>query len=311
MRLTPVSDPAIFREACGARDPMRLHVQFDGTGDGFVKSYDSACLLLGRDPYCDLCLNHRSVGEWHTYLQILDGQLFCADLGSRSGTHWENGNEGSGWLDPGRSIRLGPFSIRNVDGASSGGAPSRPLANPLLTVPAEKDALPPATFAFLEGAPSEGVHWRMRQSLALVGKSSRCRVQLGGAGVLPFHGALVRTQQGVWFVDFGERTWVNGVAVRLAQLRDGDLLQIGKYAMRLTYERAISHVAPERPKALGSNVIPPQKRLPAPPAGDRNARDLDEQELVPDTATATPHWPLAGEQGAAAVAGAASLPLAE
>ncbi|HEV3116633.1 MAG TPA: FHA domain-containing protein, partial [Gemmataceae bacterium] len=201
------------------------------------------------------------------------------------------------------------FSIRNVDGASSGGAPSRPLANPLLTVPAERDALPPATFAFLEGAPSEGVQWRMRQSLALVGKSSRCRVQLGGAGVLPFHGALVRTQQGVWFVDFGERTWVNGVAVRLAQLQDGDLLQIGKYAMRLTYERAIGNAAPERPRALGSNVIPPQKRLPAPPAGDR-ARDLDEQELVPDTTSAAPPWPVTGDQGAA-VADAASFPVAE
>jgi pSer/pThr/pTyr-binding forkhead associated (FHA) protein len=273
-RFSPVnSDSATFREACGARDPIRLHVRFDGTGDGFVKTYDSACLLLGRDPYCDLCLNHRSVGEWHTYLQVLDGQLFCTDLGSRSGTQWDAGNEGSGWLDPDRSIRIGPFSICNLDGDHSARGPARSRTNPLLTVLAERDPLPPATFDFLEGAPADGVRWRMRQTLALVGKSSRCRVQLGGAGVLPFHGALVRTERGVWFVDFGERTWVNGVAVRLAHLQDGDLLQIGKYAMRLTYERALPHSSQERPRSLTSNVVPPAKRLAAPETRDRDIRE--------------------------------------
>src|SRR5262249_11735995 len=84
----------------------------------------------------------------------------------------------------------------------------------------------------------ERLSWRMQQVLALIGKSSKCKVQLVGAGGRRFHGSLVRTPQSVGLVCFAGSTRGNGLAAPLERLQNGDLVQIGSYHMRFALEPA-------------------------------------------------------------------------
>src|SRR5947209_17610769 len=76
----------------------------------------------------------------------------------------------------------------------------------------------------------------MDQTLVLLGKSARCKVRVGGPGVLSFHSSLLRTPGGAWIIDLGGGTQVNGAPVRFARLEQGDELQIGDLAMRVRFE---------------------------------------------------------------------------
>jgi pSer/pThr/pTyr-binding forkhead associated (FHA) protein len=248
---TVVSDATELQEACGANGPIRLGVAYPGTGATEYSDIHSAFALIGRDPACDLLLDHEEVDNRHAYLQVMAGRVFCVDLRSRSGTYWENGSEGSGWLDSDEAIRIGPYQIRLADvgpgttNQSRHGNPSCPLQ----ALPREQDTLPGLVLDFQKGS-TESLHWRMKQVLVLLGKSSRCKVRLGGPGVLSFHASLLRTPQGVWIIDLGGGTQVNGSPVRFVRLEHHDQIQIGTFCMRVGFELPRSSV-PARSQESG------------------------------------------------------------
>jgi len=274
--MTVEHKPTDFQTACGARGPLRLAVACEGSKGAMVRELAGAHVLIGRDPACAICLEHKSVESRHAYLQVLGGHVFCLDLGSRCGTHWENGSEGSGWLRAGHSIRIGPFRIRLQDAPDQDGVDQVPaaLSSPLERLPSEQDPLPEVVLNFVEGA-SEPTRWRMRQALVLLGKSSRCKIQLGGSDIQRFHGSLVRTPHSVWFVGFGGVAELNGVSVHLAKLADGDVLRVGKFDMRLAILARQSPDLATPGLALVPAALPPANlpvaspvngaSLPAPP----------------------------------------------
>ena len=57
-------------------------------------------------------LDHWQVSRRHAYLQLIEGRYYCVDLGSRTGTHGGDATERSGWLERGRAIQIGPFTVR-------------------------------------------------------------------------------------------------------------------------------------------------------------------------------------------------------
>ena len=79
----------------------------------------------------DLLLDHDDVSRRHTYLQVVEGRLFFIDLDSRIGTRLDSVQTESGWLDPGQSLGVGPYTVRHVAFPGADLAP-QPQPSPLL-----------------------------------------------------------------------------------------------------------------------------------------------------------------------------------
>lgn len=250
-----------FLDACGATGPLLLNTESPGVVGGETRAFDLPFVLAGRDPRSDLRLDHPDVSERHAYLQMVDGQLVCIDLGSRVGIFQGGKCQRLGYLERDRAVRVGPYRIRLIGGDRVGGS----------VAPADA---PPGPL------PLELSHRSVRRSrcdlpagLALVGSAADCQIRLVDPSVSNYHCSLVHTAAGVWVVDLlgvgGVR--VNGHEVAYAQVHEGDSLQVGHSVIRLL-ERAGAFAA-----ATTSAVESSAKdgdQLPAAP-------DLAEQFLAP------------------------------
>lgn len=240
----------LFLEACGARGPVRLHIDGNGTGTKASRVFDRPFILIGRDQNNDLCLDHPTVSERHAYLQLLGGNLYCVDLGSGTGLTWEHGPSPTGWLKPNQILRIGPYAIRweGADSAAIARGDSNPSAS--LSQPPDQTVL-----EFVNGRP--GSTWTMNRVLTLVGKASECAVRLKVPGVADYHCSLLRTARGLWAVglDTGDGIHVNGQGLRWAMLTNGDEITVGKILIRV--RQSLATTAPESVlSGNGMNVAP-------------------------------------------------------
>ena len=222
-----------FLEACGATGPLLLNVEASGVS-GEARAYDLPFVLIGKDPRCDLRLDHPEVSPRHAYVQLVDGRLICADLGSRGGVHQGGKRRRIGWLDRDRAVRIGPYRIRLLSGDNHVPLDPGDIDDPLA---------PSASASRGHGRLSfELSHRSVRLSrcefnggLALAGSAADCEVRLIDPSVASYHCALVPTPGGVWVVDLmgqgGIR--VNGHEVSYARLIEGDSLQLGHSMIRL------------------------------------------------------------------------------
>lgn len=211
----------LFLAACGASGPLSLQVESPGL-PGETRAFDLPFVLIGRDARCDLRLSHSEVSERHAYLQVVDGQVLCVDLGSRSGVCQDGKRRRLIQLERNQSIRVGPFRIRLLGG--DGPSPARGGAEPAQTL-----------------VPLDLTHRSVRQSradlqggFALVGSGADCPIRLVDPSVSHYHCSLVNTTRGLWVVDLlGEGgVRVNGHDVSYARVDPGDSLQIGHSVIR-------------------------------------------------------------------------------
>jgi len=233
-----------FLEACGATGPLLLNVEAPGIA-GEARGYDLPFVLIGKDPRCDLRLDHPEVSPRHAYVQLVNGRLLCADLGSRSGVHQGGKRRRLGWLDRERAVRIGPYRIRLLSGD-----------NHVALDPSETDDV-------LGGGLGRGKlvfelsHRSVRLSrceidggLALVGSAADCEVRLIDPSVTSYHCALVPTPEGVWVVDLlgqgGIR--INGHEVSYGRLSEGDSLQLGHSLIRMVAPDEAASVIVTRPE---------------------------------------------------------------
>jgi hypothetical protein len=256
-----------FWQACGGSGPQGLEVECEGPEGLLRQELEYPCALLGRDRKNQIVLAHRDISRRHAYFQLIAGRVFCLDLQSRTGTHWEGGQGPWGWLKPDQEVRVGPFRVRfrhRWGEAPRGGPDAEELPEPVLPWPPTRGPLPAVVLEFLNGRPPSPF-WVMQQALALAGTSKRCSVRLLSRNVSRFHSSLLRTAEGVWVIDLHRGTRVNEQPVRFARLGDGDLLQIGKFRMRVRFDTAPADAAtrPE-PAALPA-------RLPTPARADINS----------------------------------------
>jgi pSer/pThr/pTyr-binding forkhead associated (FHA) protein len=225
----------LFLEACGATGPLQLGVQQPGKPEVVRRAFQQPFIVAGRDPGTDLPLDHQQVSRRHAYLQVIAGRLFCVDLRSRTGTHWESGPRQSGWLGPGQVIGIGPFGIRPGEGGDGGTSRPGPAddVSPLSSRFPGQDLLPGVALEFLGGG-TRPAPWRMNCALVLVGGAPDCKVRIADPSVSRHHCSLVRTPVGVWVVDLLGRggVSVNGARVRCARLGDGDQLEVGQSLIR-------------------------------------------------------------------------------
>ena len=213
-----------FLAACGSNEPLRIGVGQRDESLVETSTFRKPFLVIGRRPESDLMLDHWQVSRRHAYLQLIEGQYYCVDLGSRTGTHGGDATERSGWVERGRAIQIGPFAVQpewpSLSGQSFG-------------------ALPGVTWE-LPGRVIGQALWRMDRHLVLIGRSPACKIRIVEPDVSRFHCSLVHTPHGVWVVDLlGQKgIFVNDEPVRSARLEEGDALRVGRHVLRVRYDTA-------------------------------------------------------------------------
>lgn len=257
-----------FLDACGATGPLELDVLDEAGGLVSRWSFAQPFAVVGRDPKSDLALEGELVSTRHAYLQIIEGRVFCVDLGSRSGLYWGGESRPAGWLSPGESIGVGSYRLRLVGPVRE--PPRLPWPNPMAVARLPGGVpLSRVTLKFPDVVP-EPARWRPRRVLALVGRSSRCHLRVPDEAVSLFHCALIRTTRGVWMVDLLSRegTRINGALARSGRLDDGDTMHVARYRV-LVAEDESSGATGEAP---ASSREPAEiEEATAPPTADRVA----------------------------------------
>jgi len=230
----------LFLKACGANGPLRLSVEYQNRPEPVQCVLNQPYALVGRDARADVVLSEGQASRHHAYLQQIAGRIFCVDLDSRTGTHWERGAKRTGWLDNGQAIRIGSNWVRYLSGLRPGESVPGEAAGQSPAQPQAQNGLPEVMLEFINRADRPQI-WRMVPLLALVGKASECRVRLVGQSVANYHCGIVRTPLGVWVVDLlgPGGVLVQDTRVRCARLEDGDRLQVGRFLMRIHYESAL------------------------------------------------------------------------
>lgn len=222
-----------FRKACGAIGP--LHFQLDGRNgvETGRRILDQPFALIGRDSRCDILLSGEEVSRRHAYVQFLGGTLFCVDLESRTGTHWDGHTRGHGWVYHDQVIRIGRHKLRLMNPAAESEVEILKNSSPFAVSEGE---LPVYSSSALEihGGPDGPVLWPLNRPLVLIGSSHECKVQLHGSGVSRVHCSLVSSPKGVWVVDLRGSGGVllNEERVRHARLSFGDVMRVGSFSIR-------------------------------------------------------------------------------
>jgi hypothetical protein len=91
-------------------------------GDDLVVDQDQA--VVGREPTCDVVIEHGSVSRKHAVLERRGGSWFVVDQGSANGTFLDSVKVGEGALRNGQELRFGAaaFRVELEGGADEAGA---------------------------------------------------------------------------------------------------------------------------------------------------------------------------------------------
>ncbi len=230
---------ARFATACGAFAPLEIAIEYH---DGTVAAtgvLSQPFALIGRDPACDIALTTDDVQPQTAVLQIIGGQVFVADLGTKTGLRWRHGRHPFGWMLAGEPIGIGPFNLRLLTPVSPHPTAFGPTFHPLaagLDVPA---GLPPVEVQFKTGT-ADRTRWPVNRVMTFIGSSPDCKIHLGGDDVAAYHCYLVHTPDGLWVVDVSGSNHgirVNGQRMRLVRLGEADELTVGRFVMHISYPR--------------------------------------------------------------------------
>jgi pSer/pThr/pTyr-binding forkhead associated (FHA) protein len=222
-------------QACNTPCTLELEVEDTRTNDVVRRFFPQPFLVLGRGANTDLSLDDEAVSRRHVYLQVISGRVFCLDLQSRTGTHWDHsGPAPAGWLDPGRTVGLGPFRIRLASNSSKSPPETLKAWSPLVANSGAHEDLPRVTVTGTNEA-GQPRTWGMNRVLALIGQSRSCKVRLSDPNASRICASLLRTVGGLWVIDLFGRPGikVNGRPTRAARLHDGDELRLSKFSFKI------------------------------------------------------------------------------
>jgi pSer/pThr/pTyr-binding forkhead associated (FHA) protein len=226
-----LSIPEAFAVSCKALEPLRLQAKHRTTGEEQLITVNAPFVFVGRSPAVGVRLDDPSISQCHAYLQVIESAVYCIDLGSRNGVVWDDGNKGRGWVRSDQRIRIGIFDVHieapTVAATSQSDDPQHdtdPSARPILT---------PAHVETFSSARTEPIVQSLEGPITLLGRHPACDLRVLDESLAYFQCALVNTSDGIWFVDTLSRQGavLNGRNTRLARLRDGDLLEIGKLSL--------------------------------------------------------------------------------
>lgn len=266
-----MNDPLIarFAEACGAAGPLNLRVDL---AEGGVLAEGSVAMpfaLVGRADACDVTLADPDVNPRHAWLQVVGGRVWAVDLGSRAGLVWPSGRIGSGWLDVGTPLRVGPFRVHLAEPVSRKPHKAVVGSNPLLPATELARTHPTVALEFRNGKRATD-RWQVNRVVTLVGRAPECKIHLNADDISGYHCGLVNTPTGLWVVDLsGHGVVVSGERMRVAPLPHGSELWVGRFLIGCRID------APPATPPSGS-----RPGLPAPPVPlPRSLRNIPESAL--------------------------------
>lgn len=219
--------------------------------------------LVGRHRLADVPLDHESVSARHALLHVIDGRVFWVDLGSRTGVVRGGEAVAAGWLLEGEAVGIGPYRL-GVMVRPAPAATDEGLDDPLLRWHRGREP-EPAVCLEISNPADRAVAWWMDRTLVVVGQDPPSKLRLHDPSVSRVHGCLLHTPAGVWVTDlFGrDGVRVNGVPVRHALLRDGDVLGIGVFDARVSHRARPPRLAPPGRSSRSGGAL---RALPAPGA---------------------------------------------
>lgn len=226
-----LSLPSAFAAACKMAGPFEVHVVNRHSGVRHSQTFDHPFVLLGRAKPMRVRLDDPSVSQCHAFLQIIEGVPYCTDLGSRTGVVWDDGSQGRGWVFPGQTLRIGIFDVTLSGPGASQSTP--PLTEEPLDVDPALDDLLASVGVEVHIPGSSSAYHPFERVITLIGRHPTCHLRFLDDAVSYFHCAIVNTADGAWVLDFLSRkgTLLNGRTTRLARLRDGDLIELGKVSL--------------------------------------------------------------------------------
>jgi pSer/pThr/pTyr-binding forkhead associated (FHA) protein len=241
----------LFMASCGLFGKWGVRVFGDNSGIS-DHTFLAPFTFVGNRSDQDVHLSHPHVSRRHAYFQVLPGGVFCIDLGSRTGIHWDNANQYEGWLRPNQHVRIGPYAMQLISehqGAWSNADSGWSVANPLADRPSATARVPTSFMVEVSGGGTVLALGKMNRILALVGRSPRCLFHIKDPSLSDFHCSLVRTPAGLWVIDLHSLrgTFLGGRPINIARIQDGDVVQVGNYMLRfrLPCLEAQPHVAAE------------------------------------------------------------------
>ncbi|MEK6257059.1 MAG: FHA domain-containing protein [Planctomycetota bacterium] len=220
----------LFRE-CQGRRGMHLLVEFPGVAQPVRLDLDRPFLLIGRDPDCDLQLDHFDVSSRQVYLQWVAGHLFCTDLvaeaGPRPGRRTPKANP---WVER-QPLQFGPCRLTIIGEESD----SAPAFSPLDRSPQLAVEFPQVRLKF-DGVEQSDNQWPVDRPVTLIGRGSQCKLRLNHPDMPLVLASLLRTPSGCWLIDLAGQgtTLVNGRPVSFTSLDIGDVLQLGPFRVTVT-----------------------------------------------------------------------------
>src|SRR2546430_1931701 len=140
-----------FLGACGATGPLKLIAEGPERDDVVHAAVDQPFALIGSGANTDLRLDDEQVSHRHLFLQVYDGRVFAFDLGSRTGTHWEEERRPHGWLDVGQTIRVGKYRIRLEEEGMTDEPSIARSSEPLVSRNFHNPLLPSVSLEFVKG----------------------------------------------------------------------------------------------------------------------------------------------------------------
>ncbi|MCA9076911.1 MAG: FHA domain-containing protein [Planctomycetaceae bacterium] len=228
-----------FRRACRQKTAFIIKVVSSESGARPQSIlWNRPSLIIGKGEDCDLTLPHAEVSRQHAYFQIVDGKIFCADLDSRTGTHWSNGAAQAGWVDPEEPVSVGPFSLMFEPAPQLFDAEQAEDEFVSEDVSIEEGESAGCEF-FLDfmNAGQNVRRYRVTRDVTLIGSGDAAKVHLSHPSVSNAHCSIVRTESGLWMVDLhsNDGTIVNGQVEILAPLNSGDEFQVGRFLVAVHY----------------------------------------------------------------------------
>jgi pSer/pThr/pTyr-binding forkhead associated (FHA) protein len=224
----PLNTSEAFALACKATAPIRCRARHKTTGVEQEFKVPSPYAFVGRSPMAAIRLDDPSISQCHAYLQVIEGMVYCIDLGSRSGIIWEDGTRGRGWLGAGQTVQFGTFEVVLDE------FPSKDNSSSFARDDCEPEVLlSTAVVDVFSSNLSEAKCYPLDRPITIIGRHPSSELRLFDESIGYFQCALVNTSVGIWFVDALSRNGglLNGRRCRIARIKDGDLFEFGKLSL--------------------------------------------------------------------------------
>lgn len=187
--------------------------------------------IIGRNPGSDILIENPAVSRQHALIREEGGRFIIEDKGSANGTFVENEKITSRELKDGDRIQILKyemlFNILTAKGENEEGEAEKTM---YIESPVVKEKMVAAHLLKLE----DGQEFKIKSSITTIGSDENMGIRLDGRLISGHQASILMNKDGIATLSCSTKslfssTKVNGKSVTQHALRDGDVIEIGKY----------------------------------------------------------------------------------